>query len=129
MRKIKNILFVAISFLSVYCPAHAQQKKPSKIDKIFFQYVSQTLDLKPAEADQMRPLIKDYLEERKKIAIAYSDPLEREQKILDLKISSRKQMAGIIGLQRANSFFASEQSFRRKVREELRQRDGEKKIH
>ncbi|HMR81871.1 MAG TPA: hypothetical protein PKE30_02030 [Niabella sp.] len=129
MRKIKNILPVIIALFSMCYSVHAQQKEPSKINDIFFQYVVQILKLKPEEADQMRPLVKEYLYKRRKIATAYSDPLEREQKTLDLKINSRKQMAGIIGMQRANSFFASEQNFRRKVRDEIRQRNNEKKFN
>ncbi|MGC4234528.1 MAG: hypothetical protein QM594_16220 [Niabella sp.] len=129
MRKIKDILPVIIAFFSMCYSVHAQQKGPSKINDIFFQYVVQTLKLKPEEAEQMRPLVKEYLYKRREIGMAYSDPLEREQKILDLKISSRKQMAGIIGMQRANSFFASEQNFRRKVRDEIRQRNNGKKFN
>lgn len=129
MRKIKNILPVIIAFFSMCHSVHAQQKTPSKINDIFFQYVIQTLKLKPEEAEQMRPLVKEYLYKRREISTAYADPLEREQKTLDLKISSRKQMAGIIGIQRANSFFASEQNFRRKVRDEIRHRNSEKKIN
>ncbi len=77
----------------------------------------------------MRPLVKKYLDERKKIYGRFSDPLEREQEILNLKISSRKEMTPIVGLQKANAFFSSEQNFRRKVREELKQRhEDQKKI-
>jgi len=129
MRKIKYILPVIIAFSSMCYSVHAQQKDPSRINDIFFQYVVQTLELKPREAAQMRPLVKEYLYKRREIGSAYSDPLEREKKILDLKISSRKQMAAIIGMQRANSFFASEQNFRRKVRDEIRQRNSQKKFN
>lgn len=107
--------------------SYGQQKHPSKLDDVFFEYVSKTLELKPSDAAQMRPLVKKYLNERKKVYSKYSDPLEREQEILNIKLSSRKEMAPIIGMQKANAFFSSEQSFRRKVREELKQRTQERK--
>ncbi len=106
---------------------NAQQKPPSKVDDVFFDYVSKTLELKPSDAAQIRPLVKKYLDERKKVYGRFSDPLEREQEILNIKINARKEMAAIIGLQKANAFFSSEQNFRRKVREELKERDKERK--
>ncbi|WP_346237957.1 hypothetical protein ABDK00_002650 [Niabella insulamsoli] len=107
----------------------AQQKKGPQINDVFFQYVVKTLPLTPAESKQMRPLVKNYLTERKKITANYKDPLEREQQILNLKKRSRQNMAAVIGMKKANSFFSSEQAFRRKVRDELKNRkqDSQKK--
>ncbi|MCH5600587.1 hypothetical protein [Niabella ginsengisoli] len=75
----------------------------------------------------MRPLVKTYLTERKKITASTSDPLEREKQVLALKMASRKQMAKVVGMKKANSFFTSEQTFRRKVRDELKNRKQEEK--
>ena len=118
----RQIILLLMILLGVQQMTEGQQKDPSKINDVFFQYVTQTLELTPSEAKGMRPLVKAYLTERKKIIGATKDPLEREQKILALKISSRKQMAKVIGMKRATSFFTSEQAFRRKVRDELKNR-------
>ncbi|MCH5715116.1 hypothetical protein [Niabella hibiscisoli] len=73
--------------------------------------MSKTLELKPSDAAQMRPLVKKYLNERKKVYGRFSDPLEREQEILNIKINSRKEMASIIGIQKANAFFQANRTF------------------
>jgi hypothetical protein len=127
MSRFNEILLVFAAFFVLHNTGNAQQKSPAKINDIFFEYVAKTLELKPSEAVLMRPLVKKYLDERKKIYGRFSDPLEREQEILNLKISSRKEMTPIVGLQKANAFFSSEQNFRRKVREELKQRHEDQK--
>lgn len=127
MIRFSRLAFVFAAFFMLHFSTYGQQKHPSKLDDVFFEYVSKTLELKPSDAAQMRPLVKKYLNERKKVYSKHSDPLEREQEILNIKMSSRKEMAAIIGMQKANAFFSSEQSFRRKVREELKQRTEERK--
>lgn len=122
-----RILFVFAVLFTSHISTYGQQKHSSKLDDVFFEYVSKTLELKPSDAVQMRPVVKKYLDDRKKVYGKFSDPLEREQEILNVKMSSRKEMAAIVGLQKANAFFSSEQAFRRKVREELKQRNEERK--
>lgn len=127
MVKYIKIVLVLVASVLLHVAATAQPKQPSKLDDVFFEYVSKTLELKPSEAVQMRPLVKKYLDDRRKVYGKFSDPLEREQEILNAKMSSRKDMAAIVGMQKANAFFTSEQAFRRKVREELKQRNEERK--
>lgn len=100
-----RILFVFAMLFVSHFGTYGQQKHPSKLNDVFFEYVSKTLELKPSDAAQMRPVIKKYLDERKKVYGKFSDPLEREQKILNIKMSSRKEMAAIVGMQKANAFF------------------------
>ncbi len=127
MSKFSRILFVSAAFFMLHSSAYSQQKRASKLYDVFFEYVSKTLELKPSDAAQMRPVVKKYLDDRRKVYGQFSDPLEREQEILNIKMSSRKEMTAIIGIQKANAFFSSEQAFRRKVREELKQRNEERK--
>lgn len=127
MNRLNRILLVFATVFILNNAAQAQQKSPVNINDVFLDYVAKTLELKPAEAVQIKPLVKKYLNGRKKIYGKFSDPLEREQQILNLKLSSRKDMAAIIGMEKANAFFSSEQLFRRKVREELKQRDHSQK--
>jgi hypothetical protein len=53
--------------------------------------------------------VNKYLQERRNVIKAHKDPLERERKIADLKIKYRKQFTPIIGVEKANAFFAQEQ--------------------
>lgn len=128
MKKIKLIFSAIIVFCCVYFHGYAQQAGSPKINDIFFQYIENTLKLSPEESAQLRPLIKKYLNERRKIAAGNTDPLELEQKVSALKLSSRKRMTGVIGLEKANSFFDMEQVFRRRVREELKLRKQRRKV-
>jgi len=52
--------------------------------------------------------------------------LLREQERIELKINYRKRFIPIIGEARATRFFSEEQSFRRKIREELKKRNVNK---
>ena len=129
MTKIELILFIFFTSFGLTLTAQERSQSPSKIDEVFFEYIVKNLSLNPEEAIQMRPLMKKYLNGRKKISKAFGDPLEREQQILSLKMASRKQMAEVIGMQKANAFFVQEQVFRRKVRDELKQRKMNPRVH
>jgi len=71
----------------------------------------------------MRPLVIMYFNETRKIHKKTNDPLVREQQKIDLKIRYRNLFVPIIGAARSNRFFAEEQLFRKKVWEELKQRN------
>lgn len=122
MLKIKFILLLFFMSHQLYSIAQTTLKPPTKINDVFFEYITTSLELKADDAVLVRPLVKKYLIDRKKIIANVSDPLDREQQILALKVIFRKQMADIIGMQKANAFFTQEQVFRRRVREELKQR-------
>ncbi|WP_460764528.1 hypothetical protein [Niabella terrae] len=86
-------------------------------------YMARELQLQPAELNKMRPMVRNYLIARRKAIKTYSDPLEKEAQIVRIKKNFRGRYAKVIGLKRANLFFTYEQQFRRKVREELRERN------
>jgi len=117
MNRFSAILLVIAGSISLNITAQTKPAQPPKINDVFFEYMSRTLRLTPTESMQMRPLVNKYLNDRKKIIAGFSDPLEREQQILSLKVRSRKKMVPVIGMQKANAFFSGEQTFRRKVRE------------
>ena len=121
----RKSIFLLFFILTCVC-LRAQKTDSDNINNLFIEYLNKNLDLKPSEAVRMRPLIKKYLSERKNIVRNNKDPLERERQIIDLKIKYRKQFAPAIGDTKANSFFLHEQAFRRKVKEELRQRRKQK---
>lgn len=102
-------------------------QKPPKVNDIFLDFVFKELELTPTESAGIKPLVKQYLNERNKTARIFSDPLEREQQVLALKMKYRTLMAKVIGLQKATRFFTSEQSFRRKVKEVLKKREQQEK--
>ena len=122
-------IVLATAFLLVCNQLQAQTAtpKPPKVSDIFLEFVSKELELTPTETAGIQPLVKQYLSERGKTARTFKDPLEREQRILSLKMKYRREMTKVIGSQKATRFFTSEQSFRRKVKEVLRERQQQKK--
>ncbi|MEE6185956.1 hypothetical protein PIECOFPK_01053 [Mycovorax composti] len=120
MRFILSIL--TIIYLSLSVAAQSSPTDSVRINDLFFTYVSKNLTLNKSQASSLKPHVNKYLQERRNVIKAHKDPLERERKIADLKIKYRKQFTPIIGVEKANAFFAQEQNFRRQVREELRKR-------
>ncbi len=127
LKPLCSALTICLLWLCSGLPVQAQAQKSPKVNDIFFEFVSKELSLTPAQAADIRPLIKQYLMERGKTSRNFRDPLEREQQILSLKMKYRARMAKVVGKQKATRFFTSEQSFRRKVKDVLRAREEQAK--
>lgn len=122
MKLIKLIFLLLIAVLTSFS-SNAQRVKDSiKINNLFEKFITEKLSLTSEESIQMKPMVKKYFFQRKKIVQTYSDPLERESQMASLKIQFRNQLTPIVGVTRANSFFIQEQNFRHKVKEELKNR-------
>ena len=115
-----SLLFFA--FFSVSFSAFSQGAGSPKMQDIFLTFLQKKMALTPQESSQMRPLVARYLFETRKIHRDFDDPLVREQQKIALKIKYRNLFTPIIGNDRSNRFFIEEQIFKRRVREELRQR-------
>lgn len=125
----KFLKLILILFFVPVLATNAQTMQDSTIvGDLFEKYVDNKLALTRQESMQMRPLVRKYIVQRKKITRLFPDPLEREKQIITLKLKYRDQFTPIIGQQRANAFFIHEQSFRRKIKEELRKRRLEKRF-
>ncbi|MBZ4190034.1 hypothetical protein [Niabella beijingensis] len=94
-----------------------------KVHEVFLDFLTEKISLTPAEKKQLRPLVIRYLNDAKNISKTNKDPLLREQERISLKIDYRKRFTPIIGEARATRFFAAEQLFRKKIREELKKRN------
>ncbi|MGJ7031858.1 hypothetical protein [Niabella hirudinis] len=119
----KAVLIFLLSFMTV---AGAAQTPPSpavhRVHEVFLDYLTEKIDLTATEKKQLRPLVIRYFGEAKNIYKTNRDPLLREQERIQLKISYRKLFTPIIGEPRATRFFSEEQSFKKKIREELKKR-------
>lgn len=113
--------------ISAFSESYSQQKNAQKVHDVFMTYVADKLALTPQESNQMRPLVVHYFSDMRKILRENTDPLVREQQRIDLKIKYRAFFQPIIGQTRSNRFFVEEQLFRKKVRDELKQRKTSKK--
>ena len=116
-------IYTLIVFLSLFIGAAQGQKAAApKVRDVFLDFLTEKMQLTPVEKKQMRPLIGNYFSETREINKTTDDQLLREQKRVNLKLKYRKAFAGIIGTNRATRFFTEEQIFRKKIREELRER-------
>ncbi|ODT35296.1 MAG: hypothetical protein BGN92_11490 [Sphingobacteriales bacterium 41-5] len=115
-------IFLFLVFFGGTVGAFSQAEKTPKMHDIFLAFIQKKLALNPQESGRMRPLVIRYFNETRKIHQNFTDPLIREQQKIDLKIRYRNLFSPIIGKDRSNRFFAEEQLFRKRVREELRQR-------
>lgn len=123
----RSFLIFFLSFTVATGWAQTQPAPPAhKVHEVFLDYLTEKINLTPAEKKQLSPLVIRYLGDSKNISKNNKDPLLREQERIKLKINYRKRFIPIIGEPRATRFFMEEQSFRRKIREELKKRNVNK---
>lgn len=128
----KASLILAISFFALFTfsalSASAQVERQQRMEELFVMYIETALTLNTQESAAMRPLIHNYLTEVKEINKKIEDPLLKEQQRVDLKMQFRNKIKPILGEDRSIRFFAAEQDFRRRIRDELNRRRGKKKF-
>ena len=115
-------IFILFCFSVSSLLSYGQQTKKEKVHEVFLKYITNRLSLNSQEASQMGVLVPLYFDEMRAIHKNNSDPLIREQKKIALKIKYRSQIVPILGAQKANQLFIEEQLFRKKIKEELKQR-------
>ncbi|MFV0607409.1 MAG: hypothetical protein ACK5NK_16400 [Niabella sp.] len=117
-------LYKIIFLFAFYFPLNAfcQTGSNAKMQDVFLLYIHKKLELSNSETAQMRPLVAQYFANTRKLYKEFTDPLEREQQKINLKLQYRNLFTPIIGKEKANRFFIEEQLFRKRVREELKQR-------
>lgn len=112
-----------IIFFAVTVMAYNQGIEGEKVHDIFLKYITTKLSLNSQELSQMQVLVPRYFNELRKIHKNNTDPLLREQQKIAIKIKYRDQLIPLLGEKRANQVFIEEQLFRKRIREELKQRN------
>jgi hypothetical protein len=120
-------LFTILSFLLVTTiPLFAQQDDDDneggeKIRDKMSEYIQKRLDLTKSESEKFVPLFLRYFHEWKKTLRDNRTlpSLDRQQKIIELRVRYRSQFRDIIGDQRSNQVFGHQDDF---VRELIKQR-------
>lgn len=100
----------------------AQNNKAVKLHDVFLSYIQDRLALNKPEKEQLQPLVAQYFADLRQVQQYNSDPLLREQKKIEIKIAYREKFIPVLGQERANRFFVEEQTFRKKIKEELKKR-------
>jgi len=122
MKKIITLTLGVTAFMAVL----AQPGRPGKpgpgvqrLESLQVAYLTRELALTPEEAQQFWPVFEKY---KKEIKTSFTnntgqvDPLERQQKMLDIRKKYRDEFAKSLGKERANKVFNSADRFREMVK-------------
>jgi hypothetical protein len=127
---------IAICLLPMLAQAQPQPRRDmsmdrEKLESLEAAYLTRELNLSPDDAQKFWPVFNKYREEVKGVNTntAITDPLEKQQKILDLRKKYRGDFGRILGQERGQSVFSAEDRFRQKVQGamELRKKAGERR--
>ena len=92
-------------------------------------YLTRELNLSPEDAQKFWPVFNKYREEVKSTATdpTLTDPLDRQQKVLNIRKQYRNDFSRVLSPDRGNKVFAAEDQFRQLVRREFIRRQMEKR--
>ncbi len=113
----KKYLLIILVFLGSFSFAIAQGgngPRAEKIQQLKIAFISQKLDLTPAEAEKFWPVYNEYNNEIRNLRAnnRNGDVLDNEQKLLDIRKKYKPQFENILGPQRSNDLFKAESQFR-----------------
>lgn len=107
-------------------PPAPKDKNPDRkrIESLEAAYLTRELNLTPEEAQKFWPAFNKYREEVKAVNTnkSITDPLDRQQKMLDLRKKHRTEFIRVLGEERGRSVFKSEDQFRQMVRGVIQRR-------
>jgi hypothetical protein len=132
MKKIITLTLGVTAFVAVL----AQPGRPGKpgpgvqrLEAMHVAFLTRELALTPEEAQQFWPVYEKYKKELKasfNSNAGQQDPLDRQQKMLDIRKKYRDEFAKSLGKERANKVFNYEDHFRTMVKHaaEKRRKNG-----
>ncbi|XVJ66567.1 MAG: hypothetical protein HEQ40_10570 [Lacibacter sp.] len=125
MKQIFTLLFFVTAVTATYAQEQPDPKAEEKIKAMEVGYISQKLNLSTEEAQKFWPIYNDYKRDVREVMKSYrndpdADILEKDKKIIDLKMRYRDRFAGVIGQPRVRTFFQAEGDFRRALMNRLK---------
>jgi hypothetical protein len=126
----KQMLTMVLIFLTSAALAQPERNiRPGqgmqKLESMHIAYLTRELNLTPEEAQQFWPVYNKYRNELKatfKQGTGSADPLEQQQKMLDIRKKYRGEFAKSLGNERANRVFGSADHFRDMVKKAAERR-------
>ena len=107
----KRILYT-LGFVLLAIGSFAQDDEREDGESLLREYLQKRLNLSKAEADRFGPVYLNYFKELRQTNQQYkSDPLIRQQKVIDLRVRYRDQFKNIMGEKRSNDVFKHERDF------------------
>ncbi len=128
-------LFILLQFIFLCSAGFAQDddqltgNDSKKIQAMEVAYITKELNLSPEDAEKFWPVFNKYRNDVKGVLSdkSVTDPLDRQQKILDLRKKYRNEFNRILTTDRGNRVFPAEDQFRQLVRRELLKRQNERR--
>ena len=114
MKKYLLIISVFFGSLSFAYAQNGNGQRAEKIQELKIAFITQKLNLTPAEAEKFWPVYNEYNTEIKNIRVnnRNGDVLDNEQKLLDIRKKYKPSFENILGPQRINELFNAEGQFR-----------------
>ncbi|GAC1379142.1 MAG: hypothetical protein NVSMB45_00890 [Ginsengibacter sp.] len=116
MKKWYAILILFFSLISKF--SFAQEEDPDvkqqRIEALKIAYISQKLQLNPTEAEKFWPIYYRYESELKQVRqeSKNGDVIEKDERMLNIRKKYKNEFSGMLGSNRANSLYRSENEFR-----------------
>lgn len=125
MKQIFTFLLLVAACTAGYTQDQPDPKAEEKIQAMEVGYISQKLSLSTEEAQKFWPIYNDYKKDVREVMKNYrnnpdADILEKDKKIIDIKLRYRDRFAGVIGQPRVRTFFKAEGDFRRALMNRLK---------
>jgi hypothetical protein len=126
----KKYLLLILVFFGILSFANAQNARSEKIQALKVAFITQKLNLTPAEAERFWPVYNDYENEIKTLRAnnKNGDVIDNEEKLLDIRKKYRPQFEKILGPSRMNDLFTAERDFRKILIQRLKERQNENRI-
>ena len=125
-----NRYIVAVLCLLFFSGIKAQHRnepnRGDRIESLRVAFISQELNLTPAEAQKFWPVYNQYRDEMEalrknyrmgEVAISADQQLEFEQKKLDIKKKYKAEFDAAVGKEKCNQLYGIEEKFRQKMKE------------
>jgi hypothetical protein len=121
----KYFFLIVSFFFSVQLPLFAQEddNDHNGIRDRMNEYIQHRLDLSKEEAARFTPVFLEYYKEwRRTLRENREDALERQKKIIDLRIRYRVRFREILGERRGSQVFGHQDAFIRGMRDIIEER-------
>jgi hypothetical protein len=133
--KVHKIIPALGFFLLICIAASAQQEEQineragEKLQAMEVAYLTRELNLSPEDAQKFWPVFNKYRDDVRSVWAdrTLTDPLDRQQKVLNIRKQYRNDFSHLLSPDRANRVFPAEDQFRQLVRREFIKRQMEKR--
>ncbi len=104
-----------------------EAKRQEKIKALYVAYISQQLELNPAEAEKFWPIHTQFEAEVKAVKTSLPE-LEKQQTILNIKKRYQDNFNRILGPKRCERFYKIDGEFKHKLLERIRNQNQRPKL-